>query len=232
LIFLKADLLASRILGLINMASSTIERIELNCDCGEGYGRWVMVQSTFNLPYTETYAHRRQGPDAELMKIIDVANIACGFHAGDPTTMRKTVQLAKASQVKIGAHPGLWDLIGFGRRQMTIDPEDMYNMILYQVGALNAFLKAEGVPLNHIKPHGELFFYMQRDLAICEAVIKACATFGVPVYGAIGSDEEKALCEKYGLVFVEEAYVDISFDKNVKLVRVGQMERQHNIKLT
>lgn len=87
---------------------------------------------------------------------------------------------------------------------------------------MTAFLKAEGVPLNHIKPHGELFFYMQRDLQICEAVIKACATFGVPVYGAIGSDDEKALCEKYGLIFVEEAYVDIFFDQNKKLVRVGQ----------
>lgn len=135
--------------------------------------------------------------------------------------MRKTVKLAKEQGIKIGAHPGLQDLIGFGRRKIEIDPEDMYASILYQVGALDAMLKAEGVKLNHIKPHGELFFYMQRDPAICEAVIKACSLWGVPVYGAIGSDEEKALCEKYGLTFIEEGYVDIWTDKNRKLVRVG-----------
>jgi lactam utilization protein B len=163
-----------------------------------------------------------KGPDEELIKLIDVANVACGFHAGDPSIMRRMVKMCKEHGVKCGAHPGLQDLLGFGRRRMEIDPEDMYSMILYQVGALSAFLKAEGVPLNHIKPHGELFFYMQRDVAICEAVIKACAVFGVPVYGAKHSDEEKELCQKYGLTFVEEAYVDISWDKNKKLVRVGQ----------
>ena len=148
--------------------------------------------------------------------------MACGFHAGDPTIMNRMVKLCKANGVKCGAHPGLQDLYGFGRRKMTIDPNDMYNMILYQVGALSAFLKAEGMELNHIKPHGELFFYMQSDDTICEAVIKACAVFGVPVYGAKHANTEKALCEKYGLVYVEEAYVDIFWNKQKQLVRVGQ----------
>lgn len=110
------------------------------------------------------------------------------------------------------------DLIGFGRRKIEIDPEDMYSMILYQVGALSAFLKAEGIPLNHIKPHGELFFYMQRDLKICEAVLRACAVYGVPVYGSKGAEEEKEMCEKMGLIFVEEAYTDLQYDENMKLL--------------
>lgn len=182
-----------------------------------GSGRWYSSHAMrcFHAAYSI------QGPDDELMKVVDVANVACGFHAGDPSIMRKTVKLAKEQGIKIGAHPGLQDLFGFGRRQIQYNPEDMYASILYQVGALKAFLDAEGLPLNHIKPHGELFFYMQRDLAICEAVIKACAVYGVPVYGAKGSDEEKALCEKYGLTFIEEGYVDIWTDKNKKLVRVG-----------
>ena len=104
----------------------------------------------------------RQGPDEELMKIIDAANIACGFHAGDPSIMLKMVRLCKENGVRAGAHPGLQDLFGFGRRKMEIDPKDMYAMVLYQVGALKAMLDSEGLPLSHIKPHGELYFYMQR----------------------------------------------------------------------
>ncbi|RDW91585.1 LamB [Coleophoma crateriformis] len=183
-----------------------VKKVEINCDMGEGFGKWKM------------------GPDEELMKMIDVANIACGFHAGDPSLMLKTVKLAKAHGVKAGAHPGLQDLFGFGRRQMVIDPADMYAMILYQVGALKAFLDAEGVPLNHIKPHGELFHYMQRDLTICRAVLEACALFKVPVYGAKGADEEKAICEELGLPFIEEAYVDVAYDKNAKLIPIGQFK--------
>jgi len=174
------------------------------------------------------------------MKYIDVANIACGFHAGDPSLMVKTVRLAKQHGLKVGAHPGLEgmlfvvlqleffltnaeiDLFGFGRRQMVVDPADMFAMILYQVGALKAILDSENVPLNHIKPHGELFFYMQRDLKICRAVIEACKVFNVPVYAAKGSDDEKAICEELGLVFIEEAYVDVEYTADRKLVPIAQ----------
>jgi UPF0271 protein len=155
------------------------------------------------------------------MQYIDVANIACGFHAGDPSLMRKTVALAKAHNVKMGAHPGLQDLFGFGRRRIEVDPEDMYASILYQVGALKAFLDAEGVPLNHIKPHGELFFYMQRDAGIMEAVLRACKVFGVPVY-ACKNEFEKEMCAKFGLPFQEELYVDIDYSPEEKLVSVQQ----------
>jgi UPF0271 protein len=107
---------------------------------------------------------------------------------------------------------------------MTVDPADMYAMVLYQVGALKAILDAEGVPLNHIKPHGELFFYMQRDLKICRAVLEACALFKVPIYGAKGSADEKAICEELGLPFIEEAYVDVAYDKNAKIMPIGQFK--------
>jgi len=178
-----------------------VKKIEINCDMGEGFGKWKM------------------GPDEELMKYIDVANIACGFHAGDPSLMLKTVRLAKQNNVKMGAHPGLQDLFGFGRRKIEVDPEDMYASILYQVGALSAFLAAEGVPLNHIKPHGELFFYMQRDAVIMDAVLRACAVYKVPVY-ACKNDMQKEMCAKYGLPFQEELYVDIDYSKEGKLVPV------------
>lgn len=113
------------------------------------------------------------------------------------------------------------DLFRFGRRQMVVDPADMYSMILYQVGALKAILDAEGVPLNHIKPHGELIFYMQRDLKICRAVLEACAVFKVPVYGAKGADDEKAICDELGITFIEEAYVDTEYTKDRKLVPIA-----------
>ncbi|KAF4636665.1 hypothetical protein G7Y89_g1425 [Cudoniella acicularis] len=180
-----------------------LKKIEINCDMGEGFGKWKM------------------GPDEELMKYIDVANIACGFHAGDPSLMVKTVRLAKQHGVKAGAHPGLQDLFGFGRRQMVINPADMFAMILYQVGSLKAMLDYENVPLNHIKPHGELFHYMQRDLTICRAVLEACVLFKVPVYGAKGADDEKKICEELGIVYIEEAYVDVLYTKDRKLVPIA-----------
>lgn len=98
----------------------------------------------------------------------------------------------------------------------------MYAAILYQVGALKAMLDAEGVPLNHIKPHGELFYYMQRDLNIMDAVIRACATFSVPVFGGSGTEHQGAMCKKYGVTFVEEAYVDIQYGPDNKLLSVGE----------
>jgi lactam utilization protein B len=138
--------------------------------------------------------------------------------------MLKTVRMAKAHKVKIGAHPGLQDLFGFGRRRIEVDPEDMYAMVLYQVGALKAFLEAEGVPLNHIKPHGELFFYMQRDAVIMDAVLRAAAVYKVPVY-ACKNQMQKEMCAKYGLPFQEELYVDIDYNKEGGLVPVAKSKQ-------
>lgn len=187
------------------MAPGLASKFEINADMGEGFGRWKM------------------GPDEELMPYIDAANIACGFHAGDPSIMHKTIALCKQHGVKAGAHPGLADLLGFGRRKMEIDPKDMYCMVLYQVGALKAMLDAQGVPLAHIKPHGELFFYMQRDLAIMRAVLEACATFKVPVYGAWNAAQAE-MCAELGVEFQGEVYVDIDYSPEGALLPVAKSQ--------
>ncbi|KAI1771002.1 LamB/YcsF [Hypoxylon cercidicola] len=177
--------------------------VEINCDMGEGFGRWKM------------------GPDEELMSIVNVANVACGFHAGDPSTMVKTVRLAKKHNVKVGAHPGMPDLLGFGRRRMNVSPEDMYALVLYQVGALAGILAAEGVPLNHVKPHGELYFYIQRDAAIRDAVLRAVRTFDVPIYG-LPTEQMTEACRQIGLKLIPEFYPDIDYNEKGELIPVAE----------
>ena len=113
--------------------------IELNCDMGESFGIY------------------KAGNDEEIMPLIDIANVACGFHASDPNHMRKTVALAKKHGVKVGAHPSFPDLQGFGRREMKMPRQDIKSMIMYQVGALKSFLDEQEMSLNHIKPHGSLY---------------------------------------------------------------------------
>ncbi|KAI1385921.1 LamB/YcsF [Hypoxylon trugodes] len=179
--------------------------IEINCDMGEGFGRWKM------------------GPDEELMRYVDVANVACGFHAGDPSTMVRTVRLAKQHNVRVGAHPGMPDLLGFGRRRMAVSPEDMYAIVLYQVGSLAGILAAEGVPLNHVKPHGELYFYIQRDATIRDAVLRAVRTFNVPIYGLATKDMVED-CERIGLKLVSEFYPDISYNDQGQLMPVAESD--------
>ncbi|MCB0573003.1 MAG: LamB/YcsF family protein, partial [Saprospiraceae bacterium] len=110
--------------------------VDINCDMGESFGRWPM------------------GNDAALMQYISSANIACGFHAGDPQIMRNTVRLALKYHVAIGAHPGFHDLQGFGRREIHMAPEEVFSLVLYQIGALEAIARAEGGVLHHVKPHG------------------------------------------------------------------------------
>lgn len=154
------------------------------------------------------------------MPFIDAANIACGFHAGDPSIMLKTIRLCKKHGVKAGAHPGLQDLFGFGRRKMEVDPLDMYASILYQVGSLKAMLDAEGVELSHVKPHGELYFYMQRDRNIMRTVLEACSTFNVPVY-ACQNPEQQAMCDEMGIPFQGEVYVDVNYSPEGTIIPVS-----------
>lgn len=135
--------------------------------------------------------------------------------------MINTVRLCKKYNVKTGAHPGLQDLVGFGRRKMEVNPSDLYAMILYQVGALQGILKSEGLELTHIKPHGELYFYMLRDASIMRAVLEACALFKVPVY-ACKNDMQQAMCDELGIVFQQEVYVDIDYDSGGNLVPVAK----------
>jgi 5-oxoprolinase (ATP-hydrolysing) subunit A len=173
--------------------------VELNCDMGEAYGMWSL------------------GDDAALMPYISMANVACGFHAGDPVVMRETVALAKANDVKVGAHPSYPDLQGFGRRAMAMDPAELTAAILYQTGALKAFLDAEGMPLSHIKPHGALYGVAARDSAVAHAVADAAEVFGVPVLGMAGTKHEEVYGGR-GLTFLAEYYADLDYDDEGGLI--------------
>src|SRR3989442_11143850 len=129
--------------------------IDLNCDMGESYGRWVL------------------GADEEIMPFITSANVACGYHASDPHVMRKSVTLALQHQVAIGSHPGLPDLMGFGRRVMDVTPQEVKDYICYQTGALREFVRAAGSDLQHLKPHGILYSMMEKDEALAVAAGEA-----------------------------------------------------------
>ena len=165
----------------------------LNCDMGESFGLY------------------RIGDDAGLMPLIDVANVACGFHASDYNHMRSTVQLAKKHGVKVGAHPSLPDLQGFGRREMKIGREEMTNCIIYQIGALKGFLQAEGMELNHIKPHGSLYGMAARMEDIAHAICDAADIFNVPLFGMVGTLHE-AIYPARGHVFLSEFYADLDYN--------------------
>lgn len=171
----------------------------INCDMGEGFGIY------------------RAGDDAGLMPLIDAANVACGFHASDFNHMRATVRMAKECGVKVGAHPSLPDLQGFGRREMKIEREELANCVLYQVGALKAFLDAEKIPLSHIKPHGALYGMAARDENIAHAVCDAAQVFGVPLFGMINTAHEK-IYRARGMEFVAEYYADLEYRPDGGLV--------------
>ncbi len=166
---------------------------EINCDMGESFGIY------------------RMGDDASLMPLITVANVACGFHGSDPNHMRATVKLAKQHGVRVGAHPSLPDLQGFGRRAMAIEREELANIIIYQVGALVAFLEAEDMELNHIKPHGALYGMSAKNSEVAHAVCDAADVFAVPIFGMKHTEHEKVYVER-GHSFVAEFYADLGYD--------------------
>ena len=145
--------------------------MDINSDMGEGFGAWDM------------------GNDALLLDYITSTNIACGWHAGDPARMKKLVELATAKKVRIGAHPGLPDLVGFGRREMAISEQDAYNYVLYQAGALQAFINAAGNRLHHVKPHGALYNQAAKDMKLARGIARAVKDLGgnVILYGLAGS---------------------------------------------
>jgi 5-oxoprolinase (ATP-hydrolysing) subunit A len=171
----------------------------INCDMGESFGIY------------------RLGDDAAIMPLINAANVACGFHASDFNHMRGTVRLAKQSGVKVGAHPSLPDLQGFGRREMKIGREELANCLIYQIGALKAFLAAEGMALNHIKPHGSLYGMAARSAETAHAVCDAADVFKVPLLGMIGTLHETVYSER-GHVFLAEYYTDLDYDDDGQLV--------------
>ncbi|MCG8358456.1 MAG: 5-oxoprolinase subunit PxpA [Kiloniellales bacterium] len=171
----------------------------INCDMGESFGLYKM------------------GDDAGMMPLITVANVACGFHGSDYNHMRTTVRLAKEHGVKVGAHPSLPDLQGFGRREMKMGREELANCILYQVGALKAFLDAEGMTLNHIKPHGSLYGMAARMEHIAHAVCDAADVYKVPLYGMINCLHEEVY-QARGHAFVAEYYADLEYSDEGGLI--------------
>jgi len=168
-----------------------MKTIDLNCDMGESYGAWKM------------------GADAEVMPFISSANIASGFHAGDPATIRKTVRLAVDHGVAIGAHPSLPDLMGFGRRAMKISPQDMYDLVIYQAGAVEAFARAAGAKLHHVKCHGALYNMAAMDEGLSEAMVKAVKDLGsgVILY-ALSMSKNFEIAKKKGIPVAGEVFGD------------------------
>jgi UPF0271 protein len=167
-----------------------MKMIDLNCDMGESFGAWKM------------------GADAEVMPFISSANIACGFHAGDPATIRQTVRLAVDQGVAVGAHPSLPDLMGFGRRVMRITPQEMYDLVIYQAGAVEAFARAAGVKLHHVKCHGALYNMAANDEALSDAMARAAKDLGgVQLYTLDGS-KMMACAAKQGVRAMGEAFAD------------------------
>ena len=133
--------------------------IKLNCDMGESFGIWKM------------------GLDEEIMPYIDMANLACGFHASDALTMNKSVLLAKKNNVTIGAHPGYQDLVGFGRRSMSCSDEEISSLVLYQMGALSAFCKAHETCVSYVKPHGGLYHDMMNKENVFKSILSAISSY-------------------------------------------------------
>jgi UPF0271 protein len=174
--------------------------IDLNSDMGESFGRWSL------------------GNDAELMEVITSANIACGWHGGDPAVMRNTVELAVSNGVAIGAHIALPDLLGFGRRRMAVTPDEIYDYALYQAGALRAFAQAAGSRLQHVKPHGAFYVMCAADEALAGALVRAVKALGdgVILYGM--GEIEPALAAEAGVGYLREGYVDLNYDNGGNLV--------------
>jgi 5-oxoprolinase (ATP-hydrolysing) subunit A len=177
-----------------------LNAIDVNVDMGESFGRWSL------------------GDDASLMPHISSANIACGFHAGDPGAMRRTVAAAVEHGLQIGAHVALPDLLGFGRRAMTISPTDLTDYCTYQIGALAAFVSAEGGRLAHVKPHGALYAMCARDAELADAVARSIAEVDPElVLLALRNDHAEAV-ERHGVRLVTESFVDLDYDADGNLL--------------
>ena len=158
------------------------------------------------------------GTDEEILEFVTSANIACGFHAGDPATMRQTVKLALQKGVGIGAHPGLPDLVGFGRRNMDISPQEAYDMVVYQIGALYGFVRAEGGKIQHVKPHGALYNMAAQNAALSEAIAEAVYKVDpeLILFGLSGGELVKA-GDKVGLRTASEVFADRTYQQDGSL---------------
>lgn len=176
-------------------------KVDLNCDLGESFG------------------HYKLGLDNEVIKYISSANIACGFHASDPVNMEKTVALAKKSNVSIGAHPGFPDLLGFGRRNMNISPNEAKAYIKYQIGALYSFCKSENISLVHVKPHGALYNMAAKDYMLAKAICEGIYEFDKDlILMALAGSEMIRAAKDVGLRVAQEVFADRAYEEDGSLV--------------
>ncbi|MDY7561211.1 5-oxoprolinase subunit PxpA [Pseudomonas sp. 10B1] len=179
-------------------------RLLLNCDIGESYGAWTM------------------GLDAEVMPFIDCANIACGFHAGDPSVMRKTVSLALSHNVTIGAHPAYPDLVGFGRRSMACSAAELEDLLHYQIGALDGICRAQGSRVQYVKPHGAMYNDMMAKPEQLRTVIQAIARYDVQLPLMLLSTRDnstaQAVGDEFGVTLWFETFADRAYDSSGHLV--------------
>lgn len=174
--------------------------VDINCDMGESFGSYKL------------------GRDEEILDYVTSANIACGFHAGDPSTMKRTVRMALEKNVGIGVHPGVQDLVGFGRREINLSPEEAYDIVVYQIGALYAFVKSEGGKIQHVKPHGALFNMAAKDPQLAEAIAEAVYKVDpeLILFGLAGGELVKA-GKKIGLRTANEVFSDRTYQQDGSL---------------
>ena len=176
-------------------------KVDLNSDLGESFGAWKM------------------GQDADVLTFVSSANVACGFHAGDPLVMKRTVEAAVKAGVAVGAHPGYPDIVGFGRRSMTCSPDELYTDALYQIGALKAFCEAAGTKLQHVKPHGAMYNSAAKKIEEATALAQAVkdSGSGIILMGLAGSKFDEA-AEKVGVPYAAEAFADRGYMNDGTLV--------------
>lgn len=176
-------------------------RVDLNSDLGESFGRYTI------------------GMDEEIIPLISSANVACGFHASDPLVMQKTIATAKTAGIAIGAHPGFPDLMGFGRRNMVVSREEAYAYTLYQVGALDAFLKAQGMALQHVKPHGAFYNMAAKDAGLSDAICRAIRDYDRElILLALPAGELYKTAGSLGLRVAAEVFADRAYEEDGTLV--------------
>ncbi|PRQ61320.1 hypothetical protein BWR16_16170 [Vibrio sp. V01_P9A10T6] len=188
------------------MQPVTKRTITLNCDMGESFGAWQM------------------GADELVMPWIDMANIACGFHASDPHVMSRTIELAIQFDVMIGAHPGYPDLQGFGRRSMSFSEEEICELLIYQIGALKALCESKNAEISYVKPHGALYNDMMRDKSVFRAVVDAVSCFNVPLMILASGNNQDYLdiADIYDVPLLFEAFADRTYLANGMLTPRGQ----------
>lgn len=176
-------------------------KVDLNCDLGESFGNYKL------------------GLDEEVIKYISSANVACGFHASDPLVMAHTVKLAKEAGVCVGAHPGFPDLVGFGRRNINVSPKEAKAIIQYQIGALDAFCKASGIKMQHVKPHGALYNMAGKDLILAEAICEGIYEVNPKlILLALSGSEMVKAAQNIGLKVAREAFADRAYEEDGSLV--------------